>query len=276
MQLRPSLLDECSNEEIAIMSASHSGEEKHIETIYGLLNRYGLKEEQFLCGTHPPLYPHAYWELGRKNIVNGPIFHNCSGKHTSMLLACQAMGWPSEGYNRRDHPMQIANFRTLARYAGGVAENLAFGADGCGVPTWWLDLRAIATASARFADPDFRENNLELKIRERIFEAYHKASWWTAGTERFGDSFNAQSDGKWLGKVGGEAVFGVCFRNRALGIGIKVLDGNTRALSSALLHAMKRWNLIDEDQWLRLSDWTQVLRKNAPGWDIGYVRVVEE
>ena len=276
MRLRPSLIDECSDEEIAIMSASHSGEEKHIETILNLQGRYGLEETCLLCGTHPPFVPDAIWRLGQNNIITGPNYHNCSGKHVGMLLACQAMGWPFEGYNQRNHPMQLANFEIMARYAGGVAENLEFGADGCGVPTWWLDLRAIATASARFGDPSFGEDDLEFRIRERIFDAYHKASWWTAGSGRFGDSFNKESDGKWLGKIGGEAVFGVCFRNRGLGIAIKVLDGNTRALPPALLYAMKKWDLISEDQWARLMDWTQVLRQNAPGWDIGWVRVIED
>jgi L-asparaginase II len=274
IRLRPSLLDECSDKEIAIMSASHSGEAKHIETIRGLHQRYGLTETCLLCGTHPPFTPEAIWELGRNNITTGPIYHNCSGKHTGMLLACQAMGWPFEGYNQRNHPMQIANFETMARYAGGVAEDMKFGADGCGVPTWWLSLQAIATASARFADPDFKEDDLELKIRERIFDAYHKASWWTAGSRRFGDAFNGESDGKWLGKIGGEAVFGVSLRNKSLGIGIKVLDGNTRALPPALLHAMKKWDLIDEDHLKRLGNWAKVPLKNAPGWDIGWIRVV--
>ena len=276
MRLRPSMLEECSYEEIAIMSASHSGEEKHIETIIGLQERYGIEESCLLCGTHPPFIPEANWRLGQRNVITGPNFHNCSGKHVGMLLACQEMGWTFEGYNQRNHPIQLANFKTMARYAEDIAEDMEFGSDGCGVPTWWLDLKAIATASARFADPNFKEDDFEVKVREKIFDSYHNASWWTAGTGRFGDGFNAESDGKWLGKIGGEAVFGVCFRNKAVGIAIKVLDGYSRALPPALLYAMKEWDLIDDDQWQRLSDWTQVLRKNAPGWDIGWIRVVEE
>jgi L-asparaginase II len=275
MKLRPSLLDECSHEEIAIMAASHSGEAKHIETINGLLKRYDLKEDSLLCGTHPPFLQKANWELGRKNIETGPVYHNCSGKHIGMLLASREMGWTFDGYNRIDHPIQVANRVTMARYAGVEPDDLEFGSDGCGVPTWWLSLQEIASASARFGDPGFGEDDFEIKFKDKIFESYHKASWWTAGTNRFGDPFNRESDGKWLGKIGGEAVFGVSFKDRSIGIGIKVLDGNNRVLGPALLYAMKQWDLITDDQLSRLSDWTQVIRKNAPGWDIGFVRVVD-
>ncbi len=273
--LRPSLLDECSDAEISLMSASHSGEEKHIEALCNLYNRYGLNEDQFTCGTHPPFVPDAIWKLGRKSIETTPVYHNCSGKHISMLLACEAQGFPMVGYEMPDHPLQMENHKTMARYAGMKLEDLEYGVDGCGVPTWWLNLRAIATASARYADPEFAEGELEGTIKDRVFEAYHKASWYTAGTGRFGTPFNAESDGKWLGKIGGESVFGVSFRNRGLGIGIKVMDGNSRALGPPLLYAMKKWDLVSEDQLDRLKDWVNVERFNAPKTFIGWMRVVE-
>jgi len=271
---RPSLLDECSHEEIAIMSASHSGEPKHLETLYGLLDRYSLDKSLLLCGYHPPIWLTYNWKHGTQEFTIEPIYHNCSGKHIAFLLACQEKGWPMDTYNMPDHPIQVAIRHLMARYAEYDPDELQYGPDGCGVPTWWLDLKSIAVASARFGDPDFFDDEIELKVRDSIFEAYHKASWWTAGTKRFGDCFNRESDGKWLGKIGGEAVFGVCFRDRGIGIAIKVRDGNPRALAPALLHAMKVWDLITDDQLSRLSHWVEIKRKNAPGWDIGWVRML--
>jgi len=211
--------------------------------------------------------------MGRDNLVVTPVYHNCSGKHAGMLLACLEQGWPLETYNKPDHPMQVENTRTVARYAGKDPETIEYGFDGCGVPTWWLDLHSIAVASARFGDPDYGEDEFEKIARDRIFEAYHKAPWFTAGSRRFGTPFNAESDGKWLGKIGGEAVFGVCFRDRGIGIGIKVVDGNKRALPPSLLYAMKVWGLIEDDQLERLKDWVKVERYNAPGWLVGYDQV---
>jgi L-asparaginase II len=163
----------------------------------------------------------------------------------------------------------------MARYADVKLEDLEYGVDGCGVPTWWLDLKSIATASARYGDPDFTESKLETSIKERVFEAYHKAAWYTAGTGRFGTPFNSESDGKWLGKIGGEAVFGVSLRHIGLGIGIKVMDGNSRALGPALLYAMRKWDLLTDDQYARLEHRAVEERYNAPGTLIGWMRPVE-
>jgi L-asparaginase II len=274
IQHRPSLLDECSNEEIAVMASSHSGEQKHTETLYGLLNRYGLDESMLLCGTHPAFLPEVGRELARQGIDPKPIHHNCSGKHTSMLLACQSQGWPYESYNKIDHPIQVAIRRNMGRYAGLDPDGIDYGPDGCGVPSWWLDLRSIAVTSAKYGDAGFGDD-LEKRIRHRIFEAYHKASWWTSGTGRIDFDFNRESDGKWLAKGGGEAVFGVSFKDRAMGLSLKVLDGRYEVVPVALMYIMKEWNLMSKDQARRLSKWVKVVRRNSPGWDIGYYRVVD-
>ena len=45
-----------SVEEIAIISGSHSGEEKHVEVVSNILEKIGLKPEHLQCGTHLPHY----------------------------------------------------------------------------------------------------------------------------------------------------------------------------------------------------------------------------
>jgi L-asparaginase II len=273
IQQRPSLLDECTDEEIAVMASSHSGEPGHVETIRGIMHRYGLDEGMLLCGIHDAVRA----EIGRLFATQGieplPIHHNCSGKHTGMLLACMAQGWPIENYNSPNHPMQVAIRRNMGRYAGREPESIDFGPDGCGVPSWWLDLRSIAVTGAKYADPSFGDD-LERRIRERIFRAYHQASWHTSGTARIDFDFNRESDGKWLAKGGGEAVFGVSLKDRGMGLSLKVLDGRYEAVPVALMHVMREWELISDDQLRRLAGWVEVSRLNAPGWEIGKFRVV--
>lgn len=273
IQARPPLLDECNYKEIAVMASSHSGEPGHVETIKGLLEKYGISEDLFLCGTHPAVITEIGYEYTRNGIPPLPIHHNCSGKHTSMLLACQHNGWQYELYNRIDHPVQVAIFKNMGKYADMEPDLLKHGPDGCGVPSFWLDLRSIALTSARFADPDFGDD-FEIRIREKIFDAYHQASWWTAGSDRIDFEMNRESDGKWLGKGGGEAVFGVSFRDRGLGLVLKVIDGKYEAVPVALLYIMREWDLITSEQLERLSRWIEVKRYNSPGWDIGVFRIV--
>jgi L-asparaginase II len=274
LTLRPSLLDECSDEELAVMAASHSGEPKHLETIQRIMDRYGLNEGLLKCGKHDPYSARANWEYGRIDRPITAIHCNCSGKHVGMLLACQAQGWPLEAYVQPDHPIQIANTQTLARHIGRAPETIEYGVDGCDVPTWWLPISEIATALARFGSTRFPHTEFESRAIARIFDVYHNAAWFTSGTGRFGVPFNKESDGKWLGKIGGEGVYGVSFRDIGLGIVIKAIDGNSRAFGPSLLYAMRSWDLIEGDQLRRLSGWVESVRRNSVEREIGVVRVV--
>lgn len=272
--LRPSLINECSDSELAVLAASHSGEPGHLAALEGIQERYGLWEELLLCGTHDPYWAPANWGYGKIERPITSIHCNCSGKHTAMLLACQAQGWPLETYNQPDHPMQKANTEKIAEYIGRIPETVEYGVDGCSVPTWWVPIREAATIFARFSSPKYPHTDFEKKAIDRIFEAFHKASWYMSGTGRFCDPFNRESDGEWLGKIGGEGIYIVSFKNMGIGIAAKVVDGNSRAIPPALLHVMKIWGLIDENQLQRLSNWVRVERRNSPGEIIGYMQVV--
>jgi len=257
------------------MAASHSGEQGHVETLQRLQERYGLAEELLLCGSHEPYYLPAIWKYGRDDRPITYIHCNCSGKHTAMLLASQAQGWPLENYTDPNHPVQLANTSRIASYLGKPPDAVEYGVDGCQVPTWWISIREAALAFARFCSPRWHHSDLEKRAIERIFDAFHNAPWHMAGTNRFDTPFNRESDGKWIGKIGGEGIFSVAFRHRGLAVVVKVIDGNTRAISPALLHAMKIWHLIDDDQLTRLKDWAEVVRLNTPGNPIGFIRIAQ-
>jgi len=271
---RPALLDECSLEEIAIMSGSHSAEGKHIETVRGILNRYGLDENLLQCGTHPPVNFTVTRDLILREEKPAPIHNLCSAKHTAMLLACQEMGWSFDDYIVPDHPVQMANRMTFAKYGKLAPDELDCASDGCGVPTWWLDLKSLATAFARFSDPGFGDQ-IEITSRDRIFEAYHKASWYTAGSGRIGFDFNRESDGNWLGKTGGDGVFAVSIRNKGIGIVLKVIDGRMDMVGPALMHVMVEWGFMSADQLSKLSKFRRTERKNCLGEVVGYVNVAD-
>ncbi|MFH1676945.1 MAG: asparaginase [bacterium] len=272
---RPSLFDECTDEELAVMAASHSGEPKHLETVQRIQERYGLTEDLLKCGQHPPYYLPAFWEYGRIGKKLSPIHCNCSGKHTAMLLACQAQSWPMETYLEGDHPVQIANTKLLGRLSGVEPKMIYYGVDGCNVPTWWLTIKDFAVAFARFGDPEFIGDEMENKIIDRIFDAYHNTAWFMGGTGRFCTSFNEESDGEWLGKIGGEGIYGISFRKKGLGIAVKVRDGNTRALPPAILYVMNEWGLIDDVKLKRLSNWVNVVSRNSSDIPIGFLQVAQ-
>ena len=93
--------------DLALASASHSGEPMHVERALAMLARAGLTEDDLGC---PPALPMD--EADKLAVLaagGGPrrIYMNCSGKHAGMLTACVAQGWPTVGYLSPDHPLQL-------------------------------------------------------------------------------------------------------------------------------------------------------------------------
>lgn len=89
---------------LALVTASHSGSETHIEIVRQILNSVGLDESALQCALDKPI-----GEVERKKWGDAPatrIAMNCSGKHAGMLATCIANKWPIKNYLAMDHPLQ--------------------------------------------------------------------------------------------------------------------------------------------------------------------------
>ena len=106
--------------EVALLCASHSGEERHVAAAAGLLGKAGNRVEDLQCGSH---VPYRYEATGAPPPPPpwSPLAHNCSGKHSGMLAWCVHCGAPKESYLDFDHPLQAAIRRSVAHFTG-VAE----------------------------------------------------------------------------------------------------------------------------------------------------------
>ena len=85
--------DDLDADELAIASASHQAEPAQLEAVRKLLARAGAEADDLECGAQD----------GRPD---GPLGHNCSGKHAGMLAACRAHDWPLHPYRELSHPLQ--------------------------------------------------------------------------------------------------------------------------------------------------------------------------
>jgi L-asparaginase II len=79
-------------EALAIMAASHAGEDRHARTVQALLRAGGLTREVLACGTHPPFDRETAERLLRDGEPPSPLRHNCSGKHAGMACTPRLRG----------------------------------------------------------------------------------------------------------------------------------------------------------------------------------------
>jgi L-asparaginase II len=231
--------------EIAVISASHSGEPRHTEAIGRIMARAGLDLETLQPGRHPPMHAPTREALERRGEAPSVLHHNCSGKHCGMVCACGHQGWDLRTYMRPDHPLQRRNLAVLSEASGVPVSDIPLGIDGCGVPTFALSLRSFATAFARLAQPD----RLPAKHHEsaiRVRDAMVACPEMVAGEGRFDTDLMRRQGGQVLAKAGAEGCYGVSLLDRGWGLAMKTEDGNARAVAIAVVEALRQIDALND------------------------------
>lgn len=228
-----------SDREIAVMSASHNAEPIHLGAVRALLKRAGLGPSALRT---PPAWPMDEQEMARAHHPN-PQFHDCSGKHAGMLLACVRAGWDPSTYPQRSHPLQRRVLRAVQRGTG--ADVVATGVDGCGIPVHAVPLAAMATLYARLADAERMAPLAEQT--DRAVEAMLTEPYLVGGRDR-DDTALMQATGDVMAKEGAEALDCAVSLSSGLGVAVKIADGGSRAAGPALLHALAQLDVLDARQ----------------------------
>lgn len=135
--------------DVALATASHSGEALHVRAVQRLLAAAGLSAGDLACPADLPSGEAARAAALAAGQPPARVFMNCSGKHTAMLVTCVRRDWPLRGYTEPDHPLQVAIRETVEDLAGEPVA--AVGVDGCGAPVLALSLLGLARAFARIA-----------------------------------------------------------------------------------------------------------------------------
>jgi L-asparaginase II len=161
---------------LALASASHSGEDFHVDGVRKILSGAGLTEADLRCPPSWPIDPETTRRLMTSGEDMSRIRMNCSGKHSAMLATCVANGWDPAGYLAPGHPLQQALRRTVEDLAGEPVT--AIGVDGCGAPLFALTLGGLARA--------FRQLVIAAPGRpeRRVADAMRAYPEWTSGTIR--------------------------------------------------------------------------------------------
>jgi L-asparaginase II len=259
-----------TRDELALLCASHSGEEKHVRLVQGILSKIGLGEQDLECGCQVPLYFDAVGLPAPADRRWTALHHNCSGKHSGFLAWCRLHGAPTSRYVDPRHPLQQAIRATLAQAVGIPGERLPTGIDGCSAPNYALPLSRLAHLYARLAQgPRDAQFGGALGI---LFDAMTARPDLVSGEERSDLHLMTAGRGDWVCKVGADAVQTIGVRSAGIGIAIKVADGASRALHTVTYRVLDELGLLDEDARKALERFRQPPIKNARGTVAGDIR----
>lgn len=256
-----------SSQQVAMLCASHNGEDKHVAEAQGMLEKAGLSYKALRCGCHVPGI-FAQLEISPPP---GAVFderhNNCSGKHAGFLAYCVQHGLSLDDYINPNHPLQQAIRRDVARAVGMDAEDFKMGIDGCSAPNYAMPLANLARGYARLAsgtrDAEFGESFAMLG------EAMTSHPDMVSGTGRNDLAFMQAGRGDWVTKIGADGVQVVGSKSRGEAIALKIMDANKTALHAATVEVLDQLGWLDDAQREELRPWRAAEIVNARGFLVG-------
>ena len=272
-----------TEEELAIMCASHAGTDRHVEVLKSIHNKVGLHEGNLQCGTQWPEKETAE-AMRLRGEEPTPFRHNCSGKHTGMLAAAKQRDLSLNDYLEPEHPVQRSIHKALAEMSGTPTRELILGIDGCSAPVYALQLCNFASAVARLCEPDNLGAEREEACRKITAAMIHNP-FMVAGPHRLDTALMEVMQGKVISKAGAEGyqIIGIMpgalhSRSRGIGIAFKFADGDPsrRATHSLTTALMKAFGFEKEMASEAFSEFSDPVLRNWRGLDVGEIRVMRK
>lgn len=257
---------------IALLCASHNGEDMHVQGVGEMLKKVGQPFSSLQCGCHVPLR----FSYGGLTPSPGATFderyNNCSGKHTGFLAYCVQHGLPLEDHLAPTHALQKAVRTLVARAARLDEDQLIAGTDGCSAPNYAMPLSRLALSFARLASG--REDSEFGESFEALGYAMGTHPEMVSGTGRNDLAFTQAGRGDWLTKIGADGVQVIASKSRRQGIALKVISGHMPALYTAAVSALDQAGWLDDQQRALLAPWGDQQITNARGKPVGEIRTV--
>jgi L-asparaginase II len=233
-------------DELAIICASHSGSQKHIDLVTKMLTSRDISISQLKNAVDKPLGEKEKISWGEKPASQ--LAQNCSGKHAGMLIACQQNGWEMSTYLDPNHPLQVAIKNEIEELSGEKVS--AVSVDGCGAPLFAISLAGLARAISNLVKS-------KDDLYQQIVLACTKYPELVAGDGRLTTRMIQAVPGLFM-KEGAEGVQ-VCSLRDGRVFAIKIIDGSWRPVASIIMEIFKGWGIEMPDESVKIYGGTSVI-----------------
>ena len=232
--------------ELAIICASHSGSQNHIDLVTKMLISRDISISQLENAADKPLGEKEKFSWGEKPASQ--LAQNCSGKHAGMLITCQQNGWDMKSYLDLDHSLQKAIRNEIEELAGEMVS--AVSVDGCGAPLFSISLIGLARAISNLVKS-------KDDIYQQIVSACTKYPELVAGDGRLTTRMMQAVQGLFM-KEGAEGVQ-VCALSDGRVIALKIIDGSWRPVAPIIMDIFKWWGVQMPDESVKIYGGTGVV-----------------
>ncbi|UCE25867.1 MAG: asparaginase [Candidatus Zixiibacteriota bacterium] len=232
-----------TSEQLSIMCGSHAGTDKHRDMVLSNLNQAGNNPEHLQCGCHRPIWMEVDGVYPASGEDLDPARHNCSGKHSGFLALARHLGDPPEEYLNPESKSQKLVKEILSAYCEYDLREVRSAIDGCSAPNYPLPLKNLALGFKKLASGEGDSPEIQAAVK-RIKEAMTSYPFMVSGEKRFDYDIKRSFPGNAVCKIGAEAVQGLGFSEPAVGIAVKVSDGNFRAMEPIVVEVLKQLGIV--------------------------------
>jgi len=239
-----------TDEETVIFAASHAGEDFHVAALESILSKAGLSEDTLIMKPAAPSSVKANEERISRGLPRRKLYHNCSGKHTALMLLQRKLGGVTGDYWKPDSSAQLEVIKTIKTL--GETDRVESGVDGCGVPVFAVGLKNIAISFKNLARPAAIRDDDLAGAAERFTPRIHAYPLMIAGTGRICSHLN--HDPNIVAKGGANGVYGFGLKNEGLGVAFKVTDGTEQAWPIIVLDILRALDCLSPETENRLEE----------------------
>ena len=232
-----------SEVELALATASHSGEPPHVAAVEAWLDRLGFGPEHLECGADEPIDDDEVERLLRSGGDFGPLHNCCSGKHAGFLTIARHLDLDPAGYISRSHPVQQLVVEATEQFCGLDLSGESSGLDGCGIPTFSIPAENLARALVGIVRPGHFDD-ATAEAATTVARTMIENPWWVSGTGRPEVELSEVASEPLLSKGGAEGVFVAALPERGTGLALKCRDGSARGARTALAGVLEHLGVV--------------------------------
>jgi len=232
-----------SPKQLAVMCASHTGSDEHRELVMSNLAQAGNSPNDLKCGMHWPIGMRQDEQYPLNGEDKDVLRHNCSGKHSGFLALARHLGEDVSKYLDPDSRTQQLVRAAVAEMCEYQIERATVGIDGCSAPVFSIPIRNLALGFKKLASGEGNTPTLA-EASSLVSDAMRAHPLMVSGEKRLDYDLMRSFPGNVVCKIGAEAIEGIGFADPPLGITVKIIDGNQRALGPVIVEALKQLGLI--------------------------------
>jgi len=244
-----------TKKQIAISCSSHCGEIEHIKVLKQWIKKIKINKNILKCGIHNPIDKKSSDKLLLSGNKPDVLHNNCAGKHLGMISGCIANKMSINNYLEINHPYQKLIRESLEFFTESKISKTQKGVDGCSAPQYAFSLTNLCTAIINL----LKESNNNGKYNKEtniLLDSIAKYPNLTGSKSIYPSQLMNITKGRVFAKVGAEGVLIFANRDSKVGGVIKVEDGNERALPSVANKIFQKLDILNKNELLKLSNWT--------------------